>query len=140
MVMRMIHGRRWRLGIIRWIRVASIRLILGIWRILGLWSNLIHLGRTMILILDTIYSFIKLFNNFCIFLLLFCNILSNLLVQEFQICLYFSNNSCKLILQHWLDTLFHCFSEFFNNHTLYLILNAFINTNPPFFDFFLLFL
>jgi hypothetical protein len=44
MVMRMIHGRRWRLGIIRWIRVASIRLILGIRRILRLWSNLIHLG------------------------------------------------------------------------------------------------
>jgi hypothetical protein len=44
MVMRMINGRRWRLGIIRWIRVASVRLILGIWRILWLWGNLIHLG------------------------------------------------------------------------------------------------
>jgi hypothetical protein len=44
MVMRVIHGRRWRLGIISWISVASIRLILGIWRILRLWGNLIHLG------------------------------------------------------------------------------------------------
>jgi len=139
-LLRRIVRWRWWMRIIWWIMIASIMRILGIWRILWLWRYLIHLSRAMILILNTIYPFVELFYDFTIFLLLFCHILGDLLIQKFQISFHFCDNPSKLILQHRLYPLLHCFSKFFYNHSLYFISNAFINTYPSLLHFFLLFL